>query len=175
MTAPGRRGLATEYHLLTIWHIEAPQAVVYDAIRDSLIWPAWWHGAEKVEQTDCGDPNGLNSIRRYAWRGKLPYPLVFEVRATRITPGTVLEGLATGDLEGLGRWNFSCHGTVSIVEFEWHIHSTRWWMNLLTPIARPFFIRNHAQLMKQGGEGLARLLNSSLLRQESIDLMAHPR
>jgi hypothetical protein len=45
---------------------------VYDAIRDSMRWPAWWRGAEKVTQSAFGERNGLNSIRRYAWRGKLP-------------------------------------------------------------------------------------------------------
>jgi hypothetical protein len=173
MSAPNpHRHAANEYHLLTIWHIAAPLTDVYDAIGDSLRWPAWWHGAVSVDQTAPGDRIGVGSVRHYAWQGKLPYPVVFNVRATRISPVAVLEGQATGDLEGLGRWSFSSQGPVSIVQFDWHIHSTKWWMNLLVPIARPFFIQNHAQLMKQGGQGLARHLHCSLLKEECIDLMA---
>ena len=54
-----------EYHLMTIWHIEAPLENVYGAIFDSLQWPHWWKGSEKVEQKASGDVNGIDSIRRY--------------------------------------------------------------------------------------------------------------
>ncbi|MBZ0095340.1 MAG: hypothetical protein K8H75_08245 [Sulfuricella sp.] len=46
------------------------------------------------------------------------------------------------------------------------------WMNLIAPVARSMFIRNHALLMAQGGEGLARLPRSPLVGQETIGLMA---
>jgi hypothetical protein len=45
-------------------------------------------------------------------------------------------------------------------------------MNLLAPLARPMFIRNHARLMEQGGDGLARRLDATLVSQANIDLMA---
>jgi uncharacterized protein YndB with AHSA1/START domain len=161
-----------EYQLLTIWRIGAPLTRVYEAIHDSMHWPDWWPGAEKVEQTAEGDSNGINSIRRYSWQGDLPYPVVFEVRATRIETLIAIEGRAQGDLEGSGNWHFSHVGEVSIVRYEWHVRSTRWWMNLLAPLARPMFIRNHTRIMTQGGEGLARRLDATLLGQENIDLMA---
>jgi hypothetical protein len=59
-----------------------------------------------------------------------------------------------------------------MVRCEWQVRSTRWWMNLIAPLARSIFIRNHTLVMEQGGEGLARLLGSRLLSQENIDLMA---
>ena len=31
-----------EYHLLTIWRIEAPLEEVYATIINSLNWPDWW-------------------------------------------------------------------------------------------------------------------------------------
>lgn len=161
-----------EYHLLTVWHIEAPLPQVYSAIQDSMHWPDWWPGAEKVEAVADGKSDGIDSIRRYSWRGKLPYPLVIEVRATRINRLVSIEGLAKGDLEGVGRWYFSQNGKISVVHYEWHVRSTKWWMNLLAPVARAIFIRNHALLMAQGGEGLAHLLRASLVSQKSIDLMA---
>jgi len=98
--------------------------------------------------------------------------VVFEVRATRIDALVAIEGCARGDLEGTGRWQFAHNGDVSVVHFEWHVRSTRWWMNLLAPLARPMFIRNHVRIMTQGGEGLARRLDAMLVGQENIDLMA---
>jgi hypothetical protein len=44
-------------------------------------------------------------------------------------------------------------------------------MNLIAPFARSMFIRNHGILMRQGAEGLARLLDAPLVSQENIDLM----
>ncbi len=161
-----------EYRLLTIWRIEAPLEEVYAAIHDSLRWPEWWPGVRKVEQAAAGDADGINSIWRYSWQGQLPYRLEFEVCATYIENLVAIEGTSRGDLEGVGRWHFSRQGAVSIVRCEWHVRSTRWWMNLIAPVARSMFIRNHALVMEQGGKGLARLLRSPLVSQENIDLMA---
>lgn len=161
-----------EYHLLTIWRIEAPLEEVYPAIQNSLGWPDWWPGVQKVEQLQVGEASGLDSIWRYCWQGDLPYQVVFNVRATRIEPCVEIEGTARGDLEGVGRWCFSREGAVTVVRYEWHVRSTRWWMNLTAPLARPIFIRNHARLMAQGAAGLARWLDAPLVGQEQIDLMA---
>jgi len=161
-----------EYRLLTIWRIEAPLEEVYAAIHNPLRWPDWWPAVQKVEQAAAGDADGINSVWRYSWQGQLPYRVVFEVCATRIEKLVAIEGTARGDLEGVGRWQFSRQGAVSIVHCEWHVRSTRWWMNLIAPLARSMFIRNHARVMAQGGEGLARLLGSPLVSQEHIDLMA---
>lgn len=161
-----------EYRLLTIWRIEAPLEAVYAAIHNTADWPVWWPGVQKVEEVAAGDANGINSVLRYSWQGQLPYQMVFEVRATRIETDLAIEGAAQGDLEGVGRWHFSNEGAVSVVRYEWHVHTTRWWMNLLTPLARSLFIRNHGGLMRQGAEGLAALLGAPLVSQENIDLMA---
>lgn len=163
--------------MLTIWHIDAPLDVVYAAILDSRRWPDWWSSVCNVEEVAAGDAEGINSVWRYSWQGRLPYRVVFEVRATRIEKLVAIEGSTRGDLEGVGRWNFLHDGTVSIVRCEWHVRSTKWWMNLLAPIARRMFIRNHARVMARGAEGLAYQLRSRLVSQETIDLMAattHP-
>ena len=161
-----------EYRLLTIWRIEAPLEAVYAAIHNSPRWPDWWPGMQKVEEVTAGDASGINSVLRYVWQGQLPYQMVFEVRATRIEKCVAIEGAVQGDLEGVGRWHFISEGAVSVVQYEWHVRSTRLWMNLIAPFARPMFIHNHGILMRQGAEGLARHLGAPLVAQESIDLMA---
>ena len=47
--------------------------------------------------------------------------------------------------------------------YEWNVATTKPWMNLVAPIARPIFAHNHDVVMGWGGEGLARLLGSRLL------------
>jgi hypothetical protein len=161
-----------DYHLLTTWRIEAPLEQVYAVIQNSLCWPDWWPGVQKVEQVEAGDADGINNVRRYFWKGTLPYRMVFEVRATRIENLVAIEGAAQGDLEGTGCWHFARQGDFSIVQYEWRVRSTRWWMNLIAPFARSLFIRNHMRIMAQGAEGLARRLSAPLVSQESVDLMA---
>jgi len=164
-------GAMAEYHLLTIWRIQAPLEDVYAAIEDSLRWPDWWPGVREVEQLAGGDARGIDSVRRYVWQGKLPYRVVFDVRATRIEDLVAIEGVATGDLAGTGRWAFSAQGKLSIVHYQWHVHGKRWWMNLVAPVARAIFTRNHEQIMEQGGKALARRLKAPLAGQEHADLM----
>lgn len=165
-------GIVAEYRLLTIWRIEAPLEEVYAAIHDVARWPDWWPGVQKVEQAAAGNADGTDSVWRYSWQGALPYRLEFEACPTRIEELVAIEGTARGDLEGTGRWHFERRGAVSVVRCEWHVRSTRWWMNLIAPLARPVFIRNHELVMARGGEGLARRLGSPLVGLENIDLMA---
>ena len=76
---------------------------------------------KKVEQLQSGQASGIDSVWRYCWQGNLPYQLVFDVRATRIEPMLAIEGSASGDLEGTGRWLFSSEGAVSVVRYEWQV------------------------------------------------------
>jgi hypothetical protein len=161
-----------EFRLLSIWHIKAPLEDVYAAIRDLLHWPDWWPGVREVALLKPGDGNGINSVWHASWQGQLPYRIQFDVRATRIEELVAIEGTAHGDLEGGGEWRFSRWGPVSVVRCEWHVRSNRWWMNLLAPLARSMFIRNHGRIMAQGGAALARRLKSPLMGQENIDLLA---
>jgi len=166
--------IVAEYQLLTIWRIEALLPAVYAAIHDSLHWPDWWRGLELVETISDGDALGIGSIRRYVWQGRLPYKIRFDARTTRITPLKTIEGTTEGDLAGTGCWSFSQQGPITVVRYEWHVQCTRWWINVLARFARPLVLRNHALLMRWGGEGLARLLGAPPVAQEDIDLtLAH--
>ena len=152
-----------EFQFVTVWRIEAPLPQVCDAVSQCLHWPRWWKGVERVEEFDPGDTAGIGSLRRFTWRGRLPYRLSFDVRVTRIVPLTLLEGRASGEVEGVGCWRFADDGGVTVVRYEWLVRTNRWWMNVIAPIARPVFKWNHDQVMRQGAEGMARLLNARLL------------
>jgi hypothetical protein len=152
-----------KYRFVTIWYIEAPLEAVCEAIYHSLNWPQWWRNVERVEELAPGDARGIGSVRRYSWRGRLPYRLTFDICVIHIEPLAAIEGIASGDVEGQGRWSFSTEGAVTIVRFEWQVHTTPVWMNLLALFARPFIKWNHDTVMQQGGEALARRLNARLV------------
>jgi len=152
-----------EFCFVTVWRIEAPLHQVCEAVSRCLHWPQWWEGVEKVEEFDPGDESGIGSLRRFTWRGRLPYRLTFDMRVTRAVPHRMLEGRASGEVEGVGCWHFSDDGGVTVVRYEWQVRTNRLWMNLIAPIARPLFKWNHDQVMRRGAEGMARLLNARLL------------
>lgn len=151
------------YRFTTVWHIESPIEAVCEVIYLSLHWPQWWRNVVKVEELDPGDALGLGGVRRYTWKGILPYHLTFDICVSDFEPFTRIEGIASGDVEGIGRWSFSTDGRVTKVHYEWRIRTTPKWMNLFAPIARPFIRWNHDVVMQQGGVALARKLNARLL------------
>jgi hypothetical protein len=152
-----------EYRLVTLWHIDAPLHEVYDAVLESLRWPKWWQGAEYVEQIDGGDEDGIGSVRRYTWKSPLAYKICFDACTTRIEPLAALEAQVSGDLEGTGAWRFSNDKGLTTVCYEWHVRTTKPWMNLLAPVARSLFEQSHCVLMQNGAEGLARFLGARLI------------
>ena len=152
-----------EYRLLTLWRIAAPRQQVFDAVLDSLQWPAWWPGAEYVEQIDAGNPDGTGSLRRYVWKGRLPYRLTFVARTTEIESPRLLVAAVEGDLAGSGRWTFADDASITTVRYEWKVRTTKLWMNAVAPLTRMIFANNHHATMQQGGEGLARRLDARLV------------
>jgi hypothetical protein len=155
-----------EYSFLTTWCLEAPRERVWDAIFESERWPEWWKGVLEVEKLEDGEPSGVGELGRYVWKSKLPYRLEFQMRTTKAEKPYLLEGEAGGELAGIGRWRmYESNGTTAVI-YEWNVHTTKAWMNLLTPIARPLFAVNHDYVMRNGGEGLARLLGARLLAQD---------
>jgi uncharacterized protein YndB with AHSA1/START domain len=152
-----------EYRFLTTWLLEADRGRVWDAIYDSERWPEWWHGVLEAEKLEEGDEDGVGQYGRYVWKSKLPYKLEFFVRTTRVEKPYLLEGNAEGELAGVGRWRLFEQGGVTAALYEWNVHTTRSWMNLLSPVARPIFAVNHDYVMRNGGQGLAKLLGVPLL------------
>jgi uncharacterized protein YndB with AHSA1/START domain len=154
-----------EYRFLTTWCLDAPIERVWEEINASERWPEWWHGVERAEKLEPGDADGVGSLYRYTWRSRIPYPVEFEVRTTRVERPFAIDGEASGGLEGVGRWRlFEGEGTA--VTYEWNVRTTKEWMNAIGPLARPVFVWNHNVVMRQGGEGLARRLGVRLLASD---------
>jgi hypothetical protein len=127
-----------EYSFLTTWLLDSPREPVWEAIYDQERWPAWWRGVEEVEERNGGDGGGVER------------PML-------------LEADAVGELAGVGRWRlFEQEGTTAVL-YEWNVATTKPWMNLVAPVARPIFEWNHDWVMARGGEGIARLLGCELL------------
>jgi uncharacterized protein YndB with AHSA1/START domain len=151
------------YAFLTTWLLKSPREPVWDAIYDQARWPEWWRGVEEATEVRPGEDGGVGSISRLVWKSLLPYRVEFEVTTTRVERHHLLEADAVGELTGVGRWRLYEQDGVTAVLYEWNVATTKAWMNLLAPIARPAFEWNHDWVMARGGEGIARLLGCELL------------
>ena len=151
-----------DYRFLTTWCVDAPIERVFEAIDDAAAWPRWWKGVTRADLVEEGDEDGVGRLWRFTWRSRLPYDLSFDSRVVRREPPHLLEGHADGELIGVGRWRLY-DGPGTAVVYEWDVSTSRAWMNRAAPVARPLFAWNHDAVMRQGAEGLARLLGAQLL------------
>jgi uncharacterized protein YndB with AHSA1/START domain len=110
---------ATKFNLVTDWSFGAPRTAVWQALMQPEQWPSWWRAVVSVERLADGDANGVDAVRRMTWRSALPYTLTFDMRVIRVEPMSLIEGLAEGELEGLGRWTLSGDGALTHVRYEW--------------------------------------------------------
>ncbi len=109
-----------------------------------------------MEELAPGGANSVGALYRTCWKGALPYWLVFDMKVVRVEPLSLIEVEAQGELTGKGLWTFSNQGKTTCVRYDWNVCTTKPWMNLLAPAARPIFRWNHDVIMRWGLEGLTR-------------------
>lgn len=152
------------YEFVTTWKLDAPVDAIFEVLRDSARYPVWWKGVKQVEVLQTGTEDGIGEASRFTWRSVLPYSLSFDLRVSRVERPHVIEGQASGELEGTGIWTLSAgDGEGSTVVYDWRVRTTKAWMNAFGPLARPAFVWNHDIVMRQGAEGLARELGARLI------------
>jgi uncharacterized protein YndB with AHSA1/START domain len=152
-----------DYSFLTTWLLDSPREPVWEAIYAQERWPEWWRGVEEATEVRPGEDGGVGSVARMVWKSLLPYRVEFEVTTTRVERPHLLEADAVGELTGVGRWRLYEHEGATAVLYEWNVATTKGWMNLLAPVARPAFRWNHDWVMAHGGEGISKLLGCRLL------------
>ena len=152
MPEPGR------YEFTTEWTIPAPPERVWTELMDPERWPQWWPGVVQVETIRAGEQNGVGAVRRYTFRSRLPYRLTFTMETTRLEPHQLIEGRATGELDGYGCWRLYPAGAGTRVLYDWHVAVTKLWMKRLDRVARRLFAWNHDVVMEWGRRGLIKRL-----------------
>jgi carbon monoxide dehydrogenase subunit G len=161
-----------DYHYVSTWQLQAPIEQVWTVINDVERMPAWYPAVQEAQMLAAGDADGVGRRVRLVIKGRLPMQLAFEATIARLDPPRELELHAEGELAGSGRWLLDQQGEITTVRYLWDVRTTKPWMNLLAPIARPIFTWNSKGVMLQAGEGLARLLGARLV---SAEFTAPPR
>jgi carbon monoxide dehydrogenase subunit G len=146
------------YHYVSTWRLQAPIERVWTAISDLEHLLAWYPAVQEVQTLAPGDEQGIGARVRYVIKGRLPLRLAFEATITRVVAPRELELRAEGELAGTGRWDLEQQGEVTTARYTWDVATTRPWMNLAAPLARPLFTWNSKGVMLEAGQGLARFL-----------------
>ena len=115
-----------------------------------------------VKEVTRGDNLGIGKIRHYTWKGVLPYKLRFSMLTTCVRPLKLIEGVAEGELNGKGTWYFFQIDNITVVRYDWTIQTNKFWMNVLSSLARLLFWWNHNVVMRWGKEGLKKRLGITL-------------
>ncbi|MBV9467597.1 MAG: SRPBCC family protein [Solirubrobacterales bacterium] len=151
------------YAFLTTWCFQdAAIADAFELLRDSAGYPRWWKSVIATERLEQGDAEGVGELTRFQWRGALPYLLSFDLRVSRLERPYLIEGRASGELDGIGLWRLY-EGQGLAVVYEWRVRTTKGWMNLAGPLARPAFAWNHDLVMREGARGFAGALGAALI------------
>ncbi|MBK8986902.1 MAG: SRPBCC family protein [Chloroflexi bacterium] len=150
------------YLFVTTWKIDTDIENVWRLINEPEVWPTWWPAVESTRQLSPGGEDGIGSRWQFVFVSRLPYKLAFESQITHKEAPFILEGQASGELEGFGRWELSQEGSLTTTRYTWNVNTTKTWMNVLTPLLRPLFSWNHNVTMQACSEGMARYLGVSL-------------
>ena len=150
-----------DYRFETTWRLRASQTDAWALLADGEAWPRWWPSVRQVERLSPGAPDGLGRRLRFHFSTRLPYTLTFEAELVEVAEPTRLVASASGELAGTWTCDLLQDGESVVVRHVWAVSTTRRWMNVLAPMARPVFSWNHASLMREGGYGLAAHLGTA--------------
>ena len=149
---------ATNYRLQTVWRTSADIERIWETLAHYSAWPTEGGGIKKVGGVRRGDEGGVGTILRQGWRSWMPYTLVFDLEMIQLESRRVLEGRASGDLEGICKWTFTPLDGGTEIRFDVNVCMGRWWMNLPVPFATRIVRSNFETIMRWGREGLERTL-----------------
>ena len=148
----------TNYCFRTVWWTPTVVDRIWEALADYAAWPTCWRGIQNVEALRPGDERGVGTVLRQWWRSGVPYTLVFDIEMLQIQSGRLLDGRASGDLEGTCRWTFIPAHAGTEIHFDVDVRTGRWWMNLPIPFAPRFVRASFETILSWDREGLARKL-----------------
>jgi hypothetical protein len=155
------------YRFVTTTEIAAPVERVWPEVSQLEKWVTWWPGLVAVREVEPGDQGLRGALVEFTFKSRLPYSLSFQGRITRVDALQRMDIEAVGELEGVAIYEIEDRGQVTRQRLTWTVKTTKPWMNVLAPVARPFFAWNHDVLMKAGARGLARKLGTEVTYFES--------
>ncbi len=150
-----------DYALVTIWHVDAPLAQVWDIIADVEHWSEWWTSIKRVHVTEPGGARGVGRRMQITLRLPLHLSLSFKVRVTRAEPPNLLE-FTLADGASADQFYLTGSGRGTLFRYDWTIWTTSRWLDWSMPLARPIIAWFHNAAMREGRRGLAQRLHAQI-------------
>lgn len=153
----------THYRFESEWSLTAPIEKVFDLVSSPEDFSDWWPSVKSSRLLDAGASDGVGRRAAYRLRSPLIYSMNFEARAIEVEKPSFVHTLVRGDLVGTGTYLLDTDGSATRVRFLWYVSTTKHWMNLLAPLAKPIFVWAHNHVMSEGAAGMARRLHCRLV------------
>lgn len=140
------------YRFEESWSADAPPEAVWELVADPRTYPQWW--PQFLGVTPLNEIEGVGARVAVQVKSALPYHMRFQLESSRYERPALAEVRASGDLNGVMRWTLERSATGTRINFSEEVSTGRRLLDLLAPIARPFFAWNHRVMMRRGQEGL---------------------
>lgn len=168
MVAPSKKARTmAHYQLQSEWALTAPIEQVFDLARHPEDFASWWPSVTRSHLVEAGDEDGVGARGTYTIRSPLWYSMTFSTTVVESERPTRIHSLVRGDLIGTGTYLLEGDDRATRVRFLWNVSTTKTWMNLLAPVARPLFGWAHRHVMRRGAAAMAQHLGADLLSAET--------
>jgi len=147
------------YRFTTRWQVAARCEDVSDALEDTDRISRWWPSVyRECTILERGGEHGLGRRVAVTTKGFLPYLIRWQFTVVEELYPYGSRIVATGDLEGEGRWTLRPVDGGSAVTYEWTVRANHAFIRRFSWLLRPLFSLNHNWTMQQGLRGLRREL-----------------
>ncbi len=151
------------FHLVSEWYLAASPEAVWAVLQSPQDWPQWWPHIRRVQTLVSGGVDDEGALRRTWWTSRLPYGFVIDFTTRVAAKPKLLVVEASGDLQGMGRWELTPIPVGTRVRYTWEVFPHKAWMRWLSPLLAPLFAWNHHAVMRDGAAGMARRLGVELI------------
>ena len=154
-----QKGDRNAYQFTTHWHFEGTCEEVSALLEDTARIPQWWPSVyHRVTIVREGGEHSLGKVVDIETKGQLPYTLHwrYEVTEVHYPNGSTL--VASGDLDGEGRWQIDQDGKNVSVAYDWQVRANHPFIRRFGWLMRPLFAANHNWTMRDGERGMRREL-----------------
>ena len=155
--------MSTRLILVSRWRLETTPERIWQLLSRPQKWPDWWTHLASVEPLVAGDAEGIGASHRFHWCSGLGYGISLVITTTRSLHLREIEGVAGGDLRGIGLWVIEEDepGAVRLT-YRWDVELAKPWMRFFAPLLRPVFAWRHFTVMSCGARGMAQRLGCRL-------------
>ncbi|HEX2148892.1 MAG TPA: SRPBCC family protein [Actinomycetota bacterium] len=142
------------YRFHSEWTVPADFETTFPVLQDLRTYARWWPEVKSV--LPVSEDRAVVLIM-----GVLPYSLEFlmEKEVDDASSGVLRAGLS-GDLEGFSSWTVKPENGGCRLVYDQEVEVTKRLLQVLAPVARPFFRLNHRLMMSRGQKGLRAFLAS---------------